>query len=487
MATVYLARQTDLEREVALKELALLGTDGTDDARRFLREARLAGSLGHPNIVTVHDYLERKGTPYIAMEYLPRGSLRPYLGRTSLAQAGGVLRGVLAGLAHAHGRAIVHRDVKPENIMVTGEGAVKVADFGIAKALDVTRTGVSLTVAGTTLGTPRYMSPERAMGREIGPWSDLYAVGAMAFELLAGQPPFAETTEPMAILMRQINDPIPPVRTLEPGVDEELSNWVGRLLEKDPADRTQAAATAADELEEILIAILGPRWQREAALPATPAARAPVARRAEATRGRTRPAPQPRAAAAAAAAVSTGADRTVAPRTVALRRRRRWRRAPVIVLLSLGLAGLALAAQGHRPGGAADPGSAGAGDPARELRTSETAHRSQIRSGASASSREQGALALARDYAAAARSARALPPTASNLQQVATLEQTARAYRDAADAARRDDGSDYDDAIARASAGAQALQTPTPDSSGVGDSRSDDPSDDEPDENDNGD
>jgi serine/threonine protein kinase len=164
MATVYLARQTDLVRDVALKELALFENAGPDVARRFLHEARLAGSFSHPNIVTVHDYLEHDGAPYIAMEYLPRGSLRPYVGRMSLAQVGGVLEGLLGGLAHAEERGVVHRDLKPENIMVTSQGSVKIADFGIAKATSATQTGANLTTTGTTLGTPRYMSPERAMG-----------------------------------------------------------------------------------------------------------------------------------------------------------------------------------------------------------------------------------------------------------------------------------------------------------------------------------
>src|SRR5687768_11846995 len=118
MAKVYLARQPDLDRFVALKELAF-EADDPSLARRFLRESRLAGSLSHPNIVMVFDYFEHDGTPYIAMEYVERGSLRPYVQHLSLAQIGGVLEGLLAGLAHAEANEIVHRDLKPENLMVT--------------------------------------------------------------------------------------------------------------------------------------------------------------------------------------------------------------------------------------------------------------------------------------------------------------------------------------------------------------------------------
>ena len=134
MAIVYLARQTDLDRYVALKEL------GAFHARPVVRPAlpaRVAAwpaRSSHPNIVTVHDYFEHDGTPYIAMEYVERGSLRPYVGRLTLAQIGGVLEGLLAGLAHAEPHGIVHRDLKPENLMVTADGRVKIADFGIAKA-----------------------------------------------------------------------------------------------------------------------------------------------------------------------------------------------------------------------------------------------------------------------------------------------------------------------------------------------------------------
>ena len=268
MAMVYLARQTDLDRFVALKELAAFHASDPAFAQRFLRESRVAGSLSHPNIVTVHDYFQHDGTPYIAMEYVERGSLRGYVGQMTLAQISGVLEGLLAGLAHAEQQGIVHRDLKPENLMVTADGRVKIADFGIAKATTKMQTGAFLTATGTTVGTPTYMAPEQAMAQEIGPWTDLYSVGCMAFELFTGRVPFHDSDAPMAILLRHVNEPIPPVKSIEPSVDQDISDWIERLLVKDPTLRTQSASDAWDDFEEIVIGILGARWRREARLPA---------------------------------------------------------------------------------------------------------------------------------------------------------------------------------------------------------------------------
>jgi predicted Ser/Thr protein kinase len=264
MATVYLARQTDLDRLVALKELSALRQSDPAFTRRFLRESRLTGSLSHPNIVTVHDYFENDGVPYIAMEYVDGGSLRPHIGQLALTQVTGVLEGILAGLDHAERRSIVHRDLKPENVMLTSDGRVKVADFGIAKATRTAQQTSVLTGAGMTVGTPNYMAPEQAMGQDLGPWTDLYSVGVMAFELFVGHVPFHDTEEPMAVLMRQVSDPIPPARSVNPEVDPAISGWIERLVVKEPAGRMQSAAEAWDELEEIAIALVGPRWRRSA-------------------------------------------------------------------------------------------------------------------------------------------------------------------------------------------------------------------------------
>jgi serine/threonine protein kinase len=266
MAVVYLARQTDLDRLVALKELRMFAApDEPGLAERFLREAHMAGKMSHPNIVTVHEYFESGGTPYIAMEYLQRGSLRPWVGRMTIAQIAGVLEGVLAALDHAERGGIVHRDLKPENLLVTEQGQIKVADFGIAKP-PRTSTSPLLTATGTTVGTPTYMAPEQAMGNELGPYTDLYSVGVMAYELFVGRVPFDDAETPVAIILRHVNEQIPSAHTVKPDVDPALSEWIDRLLIKDPAGRTQTAEEAWETLEEVVLRLVGSRWRREARL-----------------------------------------------------------------------------------------------------------------------------------------------------------------------------------------------------------------------------
>ena len=168
------------------------------------------------------------------MEYVERGSLRPYVGQMTLAQISGVLEGLLAGLTNAEQNGIVHRDLKPENLMVTSDGRVKIADFGIAKATTKMQTGAFLTATGTTVGTPTYMAPEQAMAQDIGPWTDLYSVGCMAFEMFTGKVPFHDSDAPMAILLRHVNEPIAPVKSIDPHDRPGLSDWIETLLVKDP-------------------------------------------------------------------------------------------------------------------------------------------------------------------------------------------------------------------------------------------------------------
>lgn len=265
-AVVYLAHQTDLQRNVALKELAPFHAADQTFAQRFVEESRLAGAMSHSNIVTVHEFFEHSGVPYIAMEYLPNGSLRQYVDKLSLAQIAGVLEAVLAGLSHGASHGVVHRDLKPENLLVAADGRVKIADFGVARAFNNAATRNVVTVTGSTIGTPAYMSPEQALGGDMTPACDLYSLGVIAWELLVGHVPFRETDAPVAVLYRHVHEEIPPVRSEVPEVDERVDRWVTRMLAKRPEERYPSAEEAWYELEDVVLELLGPRWRREARL-----------------------------------------------------------------------------------------------------------------------------------------------------------------------------------------------------------------------------
>ena len=273
MAVVHLARQIDLDRLVALKELSALDAEEPTGARRFLQESRLAGSLSHPSIVHVYDYFEHDGTPFIAMEYVAGGSLRPHVGHMTFPQIIGVLDGVLAALTHAEQHGIVHRDLKPENVLVAPDGHVKIADFGIAKAINRVNPSGFLTATGMAIGTPAYMAPEQAMASGVGPWTDLYAVGCMAYEFFTSTLPFvdpqAAEAAPVAVLLRRINEEVPAAATLNESLPEPLSDWIDGLLVRDPEARTRSAAAAFDDLEDLVLGMVGARWRRAARLPSS--------------------------------------------------------------------------------------------------------------------------------------------------------------------------------------------------------------------------
>ena len=249
MATVYLADDLKHERRVALKILRpeLASTIGPS---RFLQEIRVTSRLQHPHILPVFDSGESAGQLWYTMPFVEGESLRQRLMREkqlSVAQALRIIQDVAAALAYAHGQGVIHRDIKPENILLKGEQAV-IADFGIARAVDVAG-GERLTETGLALGTPTYMSPEQAAAEaSVDGRSDIYALGCVLYEMLAGQPPFTGSTA-QSIRARHAVDPVPSIRTVRSNVTPVLEGVIRRALSKVPADRFASAEEFAAALK----------------------------------------------------------------------------------------------------------------------------------------------------------------------------------------------------------------------------------------------
>lgn len=241
MGTVWKAHDNLLDRTVAVKLLHEGLAEDESFNERFRREARNAASLGHPNVVTVYD-TGSDVVPFIVMEYVDGDSLHRLLSRQGplpVEDTARIARSILAALDHAHGRALVHRDMKPANVLFDKRsGEAKVVDFGIAKGLEDTG---GLTRTSGLIGTAAYLSPEQVSGRDATPASDLYAVGCLLFCCLTGEPPFSGPT-PVAIAMRHLNDPVPSLRQRRPDVPPAFEDVILRALEKDPARRFSSAA-----------------------------------------------------------------------------------------------------------------------------------------------------------------------------------------------------------------------------------------------------
>lgn len=268
MGIVYKARDPELERTVAIKaiNLALQSMPSYYEAR-FMQEARTAGGLNHPNIVTIHDIGRSGEVAWMAMEYIEGVELRVLLAEghpLGLAQALSIAAQVAEGLAYAHGRGVVHRDLKPANIMVVRERPVKITDFGVARM----RAADAQTQAGTMLGSPKYMSPEQVLGRRAEPRADIFSLGVVLYEMLAGRAPFGG--ENITALMYQIVNFAPPAPSaLNRAVPEFLDCVVGKMLAKTLEERYQSAADVARELREIERQLGAPgRSAASAALPA---------------------------------------------------------------------------------------------------------------------------------------------------------------------------------------------------------------------------
>jgi serine/threonine-protein kinase len=242
MAVVYLAHDEELDRRVAVKVLAD-NVSGDDNFRaRFLQESKLASRLSHPNVVQVYDAGETEGSPYIVMEYVPGGTLAQR-GRLAHAEAVALALQACAGLQHAHNAGLVHRDVKPANLLVRADHVLKIADFGIARADELTR----LTQHGTVLGTAAYLSPEQAAGEEVTAATDIYSLAAVTYELLTGRAPY-EFESLAELAAQQAGGVITPLRDLEPSVPEPVEAAVMHALAREPRFRPATASGFAHEL-----------------------------------------------------------------------------------------------------------------------------------------------------------------------------------------------------------------------------------------------
>src|SRR5947199_581544 len=243
MGVVYEALDPTIGRKIALKAIRFdgIGTTADEAARRFKNEARAAGGLNHPNIVTVYDAGEDSGVLYLAMEFIEGSTLEALL-RTqrtvATAQTTDIVRQICAGLDFAHAKGIVHRDIKPGNIMLAAHGVVKITDFGIA------RGGEAMTITGQVVGTPNYMSPEQVLGKTLDGRSDLFSVGVMLYEMITGERPF-EGQSITTIMYKIVHEtPIPP-RKLDSTIHPGLSAVIEKSLAKAAEDRFPNGAELA--------------------------------------------------------------------------------------------------------------------------------------------------------------------------------------------------------------------------------------------------
>ncbi|RLC58887.1 MAG: hypothetical protein DRI79_14075 [Chloroflexi bacterium] len=249
IARVYRAYQPQLERWVALKVLEMGQVGDQEFLARFRREAKAIAALRHPNILTIYDYGEEKGIAYIVMEYVPGGTLKARLTGQPMEwpDVARLIIPVGRALAYAHSQDIVHRDVKPANILLARPDWPLLADFGLVKLLGGRR---SITRPGTSIGTPAYFSPEQAAGEEVDHRSDIYSLGVVLYELLTGHIPFEADTPFEMMLLRLRESPVPPCR-LNPAITPQLEAVILRALARDPAERYPTMEALVDDLSRL--------------------------------------------------------------------------------------------------------------------------------------------------------------------------------------------------------------------------------------------
>jgi len=250
MSTVYLARDQTLDRAVAVKVMHREMSEQADQLERFRQEARAVAKLSHPNVVAVIDAGEDGGYPYIVFEYVEGETLKQRIARIgaldpqeALAYAIEVAR----GLTVAHGRNMVHRDIKPQNVLIDAEGRAKLTDFGISRQLEQD----GMTATGRVLGTTDYVAPEQAMGHPVDPRSDVYSLGVVLYEMLVGQVPFHAESQ-VGVAMKHVNEDLPDVQQRRPEVSAAAALVVERATAKDPAERYQAVGEMIDDLSTAL-------------------------------------------------------------------------------------------------------------------------------------------------------------------------------------------------------------------------------------------
>jgi len=249
MSVVYLAHDPVIGRDVAIKVLLSNLSNQPAARARFEREARIVAALEHPAIVPIYDFGEHDGQPFLVMRYMSGGSLADLLsyGRLNLQDTVNIVRRLAGALDEAHARGIIHRDIKPGNILFDSHGEAFLTDFGIGKLYEDSQ---SLTLTGSVvLGTPAYMSPEQALGKPLDPRSDVYSLGAVMFEMLSGAPPYTGPTS-ISVAMKHVNEPVPDLRACRPELAEACAAVVAKAMAKDPDKRFASAGELAAAFDE---------------------------------------------------------------------------------------------------------------------------------------------------------------------------------------------------------------------------------------------